>query len=66
MEYMTTVQASTYLGISPTRIAKLIRDGRLKAEKAGNTWLILKTDVEEFSRVPRPEGWKKGKPRKGE
>lgn len=66
MEYLTTKEAAEILGISPTRVAFLIREGRLKAEKAGNTWLILRSEVMLFSRRPRPSGWKKGRPRKSE
>lgn len=64
MDYVNTIQAGKYLSISPTRVAVLIRQGRLKAEKISNTWLILRADLEEFAKRPRPDGWKKGRPRK--
>lgn len=64
MDYLSATQAAKILSISPSRVAMLIRAGKLKAEKLGNTWMIHKDDLEEFAKVPRPQGWKKGRSRK--
>jgi excisionase family DNA binding protein len=45
MEYITTNEAASRLGVSPQRVAILIRDGRLKAEKVGGMWLIKPKDL---------------------
>ena len=37
---ITTLQAANDLGISRSRVYKLIRAGRIKAKKSGGTWLI--------------------------
>jgi hypothetical protein len=42
----------------------LITEGKLPAQKAGRTWIIMPDDLEEFARQPRPVGWPKGEPRK--
>lgn len=64
MNYLTTEQAAKYLGVSRIRVLAFIKDGRLKAERAGRAWLIHSSDLEKFAKEPRPEGWQKGKPRK--
>ncbi len=64
MDYITTEQAAELLGVSRIRILAFIKDGRLKAEKAGRAWLILKSDLDFFSKQPRPQGWRKGRARK--
>ena len=64
MDYVNATMAAKTLGISPSRVSMLIRQGRLKAEKIGYTWLIHRSDLEEFAKQPRPDGWKKGRPRK--
>lgn len=66
MDYFSTQQAAEYLGVSDARIRVFIRDGRLKAERVGRAWLIHKDDLEAFARLPRPQGWKKGQPRKSD
>jgi excisionase family DNA binding protein len=64
MDYITTEQAAEILGISRIRVLAFINDGRLKAERAGRAWLILKSDLDDFAKQPRTQGWKKGRPRK--
>jgi excisionase family DNA binding protein len=48
------------LGIHPLAIQKLIRQGRLPAEKVANRWLIPRAILEEFAKTY--EG-KRGRPR---
>ena len=64
MDYVNASRAAKALGISTGRISILIRQGRLKAERLGYTWLIHRSDLEEFAKQSRPRVWKKGRPRK--
>ena len=48
------------LGIHPMAIQKLLREGKLPAEKIANRWLLRRTDVEEFAKTYVP---KVGRPR---
>lgn len=43
---VTVAEASSVLGVKPTRIRQLIKNGVLDAEKIGNTWLIDARSVE--------------------
>lgn len=44
-------QFARKVGVSPQRIRKLIKDGRLRADKYGNKfWLIHPMEIEEFKR----------------
>ena len=62
MEYLTTAQAGAELGVSASRILKLIEAGRLRAEKVGNSWLILPRALAAVR--DRKVGYPKGRPRK--
>lgn len=46
---LTTESAAMFLGVSPARIRKLIKDGRLPAEKRGRDHLIQESDLEWFA-----------------
>ncbi len=48
-DVFTTEAAAMFLGVSPARIRKLIKDGRLPAEKRGRDHLIQVTDLEWFA-----------------
>ncbi len=48
------------LGIHHMTIQRLLRDGKLPAEKIANRWLLRRTDVEEFAKTYVP---KVGRPR---
>ena len=48
------------LGIHHMAIQKLLREGKLPAEKIANRWLLRRTDVEEFAKTYVP---KVGRPR---
>jgi excisionase family DNA binding protein len=51
--HLTTVQAASSLGITPSRVIAMIRAKRLPAEKVGNQWLIRPLDLEQVrSRKP--------------
>jgi excisionase family DNA binding protein len=53
MDYLSTSQAATELGISTRRVQTLIASGRLKAERVGREWLIAPADLEAV-RVRKP------------
>lgn len=46
MKILTSKQASQILGIHPSRVRLLIRQGRLPALKHGREWVIFKKDLE--------------------
>lgn len=45
-----TAEAARRLGIHPVSVARLIREGRLPAEKVGKTWVVTEADLEAFAR----------------
>lgn len=56
MDKLTTKQAAEELGLSTARVLILIAQKRLKAEKYGRDWIIERTDLEEFKKIPRSPG----------
>lgn len=44
-DYISTTEAGEILGISRQRVLKLVQDGRLKAIKVANVYLIKKADL---------------------
>ena len=46
--HLTTEAAASYLNVSQARVRKLIKDGRLIAEKRGRDHLIQEADLEHF------------------
>lgn len=60
-DLFTTETAATYLGVSKARVRKLIKDGRLLAEKRGRDHLIQEVDIENFIRHGRRS---RGRPQK--
>ena len=61
---MTSAEAAAALGLSSSRVRRLCENGVLKADKHGRDWWIEASEVERFKALERPQGWKKGKPRK--
>lgn len=58
--YITTNEAAGALGVTRQRVLQLIQDGRLKAEKFGNVYMIERADllnIEEkpMGRPPKPQ-----------
>jgi hypothetical protein len=53
--YISSSEAEAILGLKPYSIQKIIRRGKIPAQKIANRWLLLETDVEEFAKsyVPR-------------
>jgi len=59
---LTVPQAAARLGVNRTRVWRLVRDGRLPAEKRGRDWLIRESDLDAFAAEPRKPGrppWRK-------
>jgi excisionase family DNA binding protein len=58
-----TSEAAVRLGVSSRRVAAMIKQGILRAEKIGNTWIIDEAEVGRLGSVQRPPGrpTKKGK-----
>jgi excisionase family DNA binding protein len=44
-DYISTTEAGEILGISRQRVLKFVQDGRLKAIKVANVYLIKKRDL---------------------
>lgn len=62
-DWLTVAEAAAMLGVTPRRVQSLIKDNRVPARRVGRVYLLLRADVDEFARIPRPQGWKKGVPR---
>ncbi len=45
-ELLTTSEVAEKLGVTRWRVSQLIKDGRLKAEKYGQIYLIKEEDIE--------------------
>ena len=58
--YIASSEAAELLGMHHMAIQKLLREGKLPAEKIANRWLLMRTDVEEFAKTYVP---KVGRPR---
>lgn len=58
--YVPSGVAAKMLVIHPMAIQQICRDGRLKAEKYANRWMIRREDLEEFAKTYVP---KVGRPR---
>ena len=60
---LTTHEAAKRLSLTHSLVCKYIREGRIKATKFGNAYMISEKDLEAFASTPRKVGWKKGRPR---
>ena len=48
-DFLTTVEASSVLGLHTETIKRFCRIGKLKGEKVSVGWLISRTEVESFA-----------------
>ena len=55
-DWLTATEAAEILGVTSKRVHAIIRDGRLKPTRVGNQYLLLRSDVVAFSKVPRTPG----------
>jgi len=58
--FLASSEAADMLGIHHMTIQRLLRDGKLPAEKIANRWLLRRADVEDFVKTYVP---KIGRPR---
>jgi excisionase family DNA binding protein len=61
--YITTNEAADVLGVTRQRVLQLIQDGRLKAEKFANVYMIRRGDLDHIEEKPMgrpPKAAKKG------
>ncbi len=58
--FLASSEAADILGIHHMAIQKLLREGKLPAEKIANRWLLRRADVEAFAKTYVP---KVGRPR---
>lgn len=56
MDVISVTEASKILKVSTNRVREFIHQGRLKAELIGRTYVLLRSDVEAFAKIPRPDG----------
>jgi len=56
MSVIGTKNAAIKLGLTPTRVAVLIRTGQLRAVKVGRDWVIDEKDLQDFAKQKRPPG----------
>lgn len=56
IQFISAKEAAELLGVSKQRIIHLINEGRINAERVGNAWVLLKSEVERFepNRPGRP------------
>jgi len=48
--YLTSSEAAKALGFSPDHVRKLIRQGKIKAERIGRNWIIEKKSLDKIHR----------------
>lgn len=48
--YLTTREAGAILGVTHDHVRKLIRTGKVKAEKLGHNWIIQEKDLQHIGR----------------
>lgn len=51
-DWLTVAQAAPLLGLSDSRIQRLLRAGQLRGRKLGRDWIVSRGDVEEFLALP--------------
>lgn len=55
-QLLSASQAAELLGVSHGLVRRLLLQGRLKGQKAGQGWVIYRSEVERFAAKARPEG----------
>jgi len=58
MKMLSAKDVAKRLGVHHSRVKVLIREGRLKAQKIGRTWVILEKDLKKL------KIFKSGRPKK--
>lgn len=55
-DLFTSDEAAEYLGLDRSLIARYCRQGRLAGRKAGRDWVITKSALDAFKKIPREPG----------
>lgn len=48
-DYLTVEETAEVLGYNPFYVRRMLRNGKLRADKKGGMWLIYREAVEEYS-----------------
>lgn len=62
LEYITTEEAAKKLEYHVEHVRRMLREGDLRGEKVGRTWLVLRQSVRDY--IHRTENMKKFDPRR--
>ena len=67
MELISTAEVAHRLGIHHYSVCRIIRDGRLRAQKIGKSWVVMSEDVAKLAKTyeARPGRPKKHKAKNG-
>ncbi|MCP4542700.1 MAG: helix-turn-helix domain-containing protein [Chloroflexi bacterium] len=63
-DYLTVEETAEVLGYHPNSVRKMVRAGKLRAEKKGTMWLIYREALEEYQKAI--EGKSKHDPTRGQ
>ncbi|MDL1895574.1 helix-turn-helix domain-containing protein [Anaerolineae bacterium CFX7] len=55
-DYITTREAADLLGIRIESVIRLVKDGRLKGEQIGKSWMVFKPSIEIYYRTKARSG----------
>ncbi len=55
-DWISVTDAAAILGLSRRRVHDIIKDGRLSPTKVGSVYLLLRSDVVAFAKLPRAPG----------
>jgi excisionase family DNA binding protein len=55
-DLLTVTEAANILGLNVSRVRVFIAEGRLRAIKPGNEWLIERAELARFREIPRRPG----------
>ena len=56
--YLTTFEVAQKIGVTPDHIRRLIMQGKIKAEKLGNNWLVKPASIKNITRQRKPKNGK--------
>ena len=51
MELISTAEVAQRLGIHHYSVCRIIRDGRLRAQKIGKSWVVMSEDVAKLAKT---------------
>ncbi len=65
--FMSSIEAAVYLGVTYTRVNALRRSGKLLGTQIGSFWLYSKTELDQYKatrKTGRPKGYSPKRKRK--